>query len=284
MRIIGGASMKADLYRLSSFPKGDIGGNPAGVVLDADLLSDAEMQEIATEVNYSETAFVSNSTVADFKVRFFTPVNEVDLCGHATIATFNLLRDLNIIEVGHYTQETKAGILQLDVQAEFVYMQQKDPYFSKILAPEDIKNCFHNDGYINEAFPIIIVSTGIREIFLPIQSVALLNQLSPDLNEIIRVSKQYNVIGIHAFSLSDKDYFACGRNFAPLVGIDEESATGTSNGALSCYLNKYVDGKQFQFVLGQGESMNLPSVIHGKLEKTKDDRLEVWVGGTARII
>ena len=108
--------MELTVYRLSSFPKEDHGGNEAGVVLDADLLKDKEMLKIAKEVGYSETAFVSKSNVADFKVRFFTPANEVSLCGHATIATFNLLRDKELINPGIYTQETKAGILKLDVK------------------------------------------------------------------------------------------------------------------------------------------------------------------------
>ena len=105
--------MDLTVYKLSSFPKEGHGGNEAGVVLDADSLKDKEMLKIAKEVGFSETAFVSNSNVADFKVRFFTPVNEVSLCGHATIATFNLLRDKEIISPGIYTQETKAGILKL---------------------------------------------------------------------------------------------------------------------------------------------------------------------------
>ena len=84
--------MNKKIYRISALKYNNMGGNPAGVVLDADLLSESDMPTIAKEVGYSETAFIMKSLNADFKVRFFTPVAEVDLCGHATIASFNLLK------------------------------------------------------------------------------------------------------------------------------------------------------------------------------------------------
>jgi PhzF family phenazine biosynthesis protein len=96
---------------LSSFAKTKRGGNPAGVCLFADALSDAAMRRIAKGVGFSETAFVKPSNRADFKVQFFTPEGEVDLCGHATIATYILLAERGLVKRGKYTQETKAGIL-----------------------------------------------------------------------------------------------------------------------------------------------------------------------------
>jgi len=99
--------MANHIYRVTAFSDSAHGGNLAGVVLDADSLSEEQMLKIAKEVGYSETAFVMKSTKADFKVRFFTPTDEVDLCGHATIATFNLLRDLGAITVGDYTKKQR---------------------------------------------------------------------------------------------------------------------------------------------------------------------------------
>lgn len=80
--------MKIKVYKLNSFAKAKEGGNAAGVVLNADSLSEKEMAKIAAVLGFSETAFVLQSNVADFKLRFFTPNEEVDLCGHATIASF----------------------------------------------------------------------------------------------------------------------------------------------------------------------------------------------------
>lgn len=270
------------LYKLTAFPKSEPGGNKAGVYLEADNLTEVEMKQIAKEVGYSETAFVLKSNKADFKVRFFTPSIEVDLCGHATIATFNLLRDLGVIQTGTYTQETKAGILTLEIKKNEVYMEQVLPEYHEELSYSDISTCFSNSHYTNDELPIQIVSTGIKEIFLPVKDVETLNKLDPNFEEIIEVSIRHNVIGIHAFSLAE-DCDAYGRNFAPVVGIKEESATGTSNGALGSYLHKYVD-KKHKYVLRQGYAMNLPSEIITKLESKDNIIKKVWVGGSAKVI
>ncbi len=266
-------------YRLSAFPKTKQGGNKAGVVLDAECLNDADMQRIAAEVGYSETAFVTTSAKADVKVRFFTPRQEVDLCGHATIATFNLMRDLKRLAPGRYTQETNAGILAIDIREDTVFMQQNRPVFGAVLNGQDVAACFRETDVIDHALPIQLVSTGLYEIFVPIRDVDTLHRLTPDLDAIGRLTKAHGAIGVHAFAL-DTEVAAYGRNFAPLVGIDEESATGTSNGALACYLHQY-QPPQTQYVLRQGYSMNQPSEIIVNLSIEANQITAVWVGGSA---
>lgn len=266
------------LYQLSAFPKTADGGNKAGVCLNADHLTDLEMQAIAKKLNYSETAFVSTSKLADFKVRFFTPTNEVDLCGHATIATFNLLRQIGLITSGVYSQETKAGILKLDVLDDIVYMQQPRPIYDRFLPRQAIKACFEDI----EFHPVLkpqIVSTGMRELFLPVNNKKALNQLVALTAAMIKFSEDHHLIGIHAFCLDDEvDVY--GRNFAPILGIPEESATGTSNGALACYLYNHGHPKQ-RYVMRQGYTMNQPSEILVKLKTDGELIEEVWVGGSA---
>lgn len=92
--------MKVNVYQLNSFAKTNEGGNPAGVVLDADSLSEKQMGKIAAILGFSETAFVMQSGIADFRVRFFTPKEEVDLCGHATIAAFYTMSYLGLLKPG----------------------------------------------------------------------------------------------------------------------------------------------------------------------------------------
>ncbi|WP_066501985.1 PhzF family phenazine biosynthesis protein [Abyssisolibacter fermentans] len=276
--------MKNKVYRMSSFAKTIDGGNPAGVVLDADLFSDSQMKMIAKEVGYSETAFVMKSNKADFKVRFFTPVNEVDLCGHATIATFNLLRNLGVINEGCYTQETKAGVLKLKVYKDNVYMQQNKPKFYEIINREELKACFTNlNEVLHDELPIQIVSTGIKDIILPIKSLDILLNIKPNLEKIGEISKKYDVTGIHAFCLQSYNASTAHcRNFAPLYGIDEESATGTANGALACYLKHYMKDKiGNKLVFEQGYCMNMPSEIAVELVYKDDEIHEVFVGGNA---
>jgi PhzF family phenazine biosynthesis protein len=266
---------------MSAFYKNQNGGNKAGVYIDADELSVEKMQEIAKEVGYSETAFVLKSTQADFKLRFFTPNNEVDLCGHATIATFNLLRDIGLIKEGLHTQETNNGILKLDVKKDLVFMEQFKPLYAEKVKIDDLLNCFENLELNKDFYPQII-STGMREIFLGVKNTEILNLLEPNFKKISEISKIYQTIGIHAFAL-DGNYDAIGRNFAPLVGINEESATGTSNGALACYLARYHQRKN-KYIFAQGYTMNQPSEIIAKLLFDNNEISEVWVGGKAKRI
>lgn len=269
------------IYRLTAFPKNNKGGNLAGVCLHADDLTDLQMQEIAKEIGYSETAFVLKSKKADVKIRFFTPLSEVDLCGHATIATMNLLRDLKILSIGMHTQETNLGVLSIEIKKESVYMEQPLPLFSEFIVNCDLKLAFDNLEY-SAFYKPQIVSTGIREIFLPVKNISTLDHLKPNFEEIIALSKKYNVIGIHAFC-TDTEVDGYGRNFAPIVGISEESATGTSNGALACYFYQYIHKKNI-YTFRQGYSMNLPSQVHVILKTHESKITKVFVGGTAKRI
>ena len=275
--------MDVQVYKLTAFPNGKNGGNKAGVVIDANSLSDSDMQGIAKNVGYSETAFVLKSEKADFRVRYFTPLREVDICGHATIATFNLLRDKKVIKKGTYSVETRVGVLNVEVLKAEVYMEQMHPIFFETVEDFEIYDCFYEERFINKDLPIKIVSTGLREIFVPVKDVETLHKLHPRIHNIKYLSEKYNVIGVHLFAIDDK-VDAYGRNFAPAFGIDEESATGTSNGALACYLNKFYSPTKTEYVLRQGYSMDMPSEIKVTLTKHLTEILKVSVGGSARIL
>jgi PhzF family phenazine biosynthesis protein len=277
--------MRIEVNILEVFAEKVGGGNPAGVVLGAEKLSNIEMQEIAKKVGLSETAFVMKSERADFKVQFFTPNNEVDLCGHATIGTFSLLYEIGKIGVGVYTQETKAGILEVEVKEDGkVYMEQLNPKFYEIIGKEEVAKSLGIDVKdIAEELPVEIVSTGLKDILIPIKKLNILNEIKPDFKKIKEISEKYDVVGYHVFSLSnDKKSIGYCRNFAPLYEIDEESATGTSNGALASYLYKYDKLKALKNLkFNQGYSMEKPSNIYVDLEVTEDKIISVKVGGTA---
>jgi PhzF family phenazine biosynthesis protein len=276
--------MKVEVLHYTAFPKGKNGGNKAGVVLEADHLSDSEMQAIAHKVGYSETAFVMESNKADFKVRYFSPTSEVDLCGHATIATFNALRDVKKVKKKTVvTAETNVGILDIIIEKNEVYMEQLRPIFLQEVKPFEVLDCFYEEKFINPDLPIIVASTGLKEIFVPVKDVETLHKLHPKMHNIRYLCQEYDTIGIHLFALDDK-VDAYGRNFAPMVGIDEESATGTSNGALACLLSRFYKPSQTEFTLRQGYSMGMPSEISVKLEKHKQDILKVLVGGSAKTV
>ena len=141
---------------------------------------------------------------------------------------------------------------------------------------------------ISTDLPLQIVSTGLRDVFIPIKSLKELDNIQPDFEKISKISKKYKVIGYHLFTLESKfGSTAHCRNFAPLYGINEESATGTSSAALGCYLFKYgkISKKEAnRLVFEQGYSMKKPSEIVVTLKIQNDQIKEVKVGGVALVI
>lgn len=279
--------MKINVYTINAFAKTSQGGNPAGIVFDADFLSDEEMKNIAAAVGFSETAFVSHSAIADFKLRFFTPSEEVDLCGHATIGTFFTMFTLGRIKPGSYTQETKAGLLEITIEGDgFVMMEQSAPVFSEIAPKDDIAQSLGIDPtQICADLPIQVVSTGLRDVIVPVQNKVILNSLHPDMQKIEQISRRFDTIGYHVFCLepsADNTVFC--RNFAPLYGIPEEAATGTSNGALACYLYQYgklSKAQEVNMIFNQGDAMERPSEIRVSLSIRENEISAVRVGGRA---
>jgi trans-2,3-dihydro-3-hydroxyanthranilate isomerase len=296
--------MKKVIYQVDAFSDVPFGGNPAGVVPDAKGLNENQMLNIAREMNLSETAFISHlqNNEADYEVRFFTPTQEVDLCGHATIASFFALASKGIISgednVKIIKQKTKAGILPVelyfkDSKIDSVMMTQAKPKF--VFDVEDISELASIMG-INvadigiEGYALIpqAVSTGLTDIMLPVKSLSALKSINPNYARLTDYSNNLNIIGVHAFTLEAEDEtstLAC-RNFGPAAGIDEEAATGTSNGALGAYLTKNNVLKfedNITIICEQGYYMNRPSKIIVRLEGTKDD-LTVKVGGKAIIV
>ena len=279
--------MKVKVYKLNSFAKTKEGGNAAGVVIDADSLSEKEMGKIAAILGFSETAFLLPSDAADFRVRFFTPKNEVDLCGHATIAAFHTMAHLGLLKPDKYKQETKAGILGIEIKEDHsVMMNQPVPVFSEIIEKDEIADSLNIDtSQMLGDLPVQIVSTGLRDIMIPVKSIEILNEMMPDMEKIKSISQKYNAVGYHVFALESlHGANANCRNFAPLYEIPEESATGTSNGALGCYLYHYGkinSGQESNIVFEQGYSMKKPSEILVSLSVKENKIQEVRVGGSA---
>ena len=208
------------------------------------------------------------------------------MCGHATIAAFSLLKKQGLLEDGNYFLSTKAGEIDINVENESVFMTQNLPEFYDEIPKEEILPCFGlKESDLIENLPVQIVSTGLRDILLPVRSLDVLFNLRPDFFKISSVSKKYNTVGVHVFTEQTKyGGTAHCRNFAPLYDIDEEAATGTSNGALACYLyryNKITRAQANKLVFEQGYSMNRPSEIKVCLGFFDGKINRVCVGGTA---
>jgi PhzF family phenazine biosynthesis protein len=277
------------LYEVHAFTANGEGGNPAGVLLNADDLNEAQMQAIAANVGFSETAFVKTvaesedvDQKADYELRFFTPGKEVNLCGHATIATWSLMREKGRIVAGDYTQKTRAGLLGVAVMdSGLVFMEQNEAeLFEEIPTSVVAPLLGLEEDEFHATLRPRIVSTGMRDLIVPLRDKRSLLRAQPDRDAIITFSDQHTISGLHVFSLCpDGGSVADARNFAPADDIDEESATGTSNGALLCYLrqNGQLPRREI-YRINQGENMGL-SFVFGKFVDNV-----VWIGGEAKVI
>lgn len=288
--------MQINIFQVDAFTEKSFKGNPAGVVPDARDLNEDQMQNIAKEMNLSETAFVIPINEELFQVRFFTPICEVDLCGHATIATFFLLAKKGYIKsirngIKTVYQKTKAGKLAVKLSyvnglIDRVFMEQVLPKdLGRLLDMDKLVQALGIDkddiGIDGEFVDPEIISTGLPDIILAINKKEVLDNLEIDMDLLSNLSQDNNAVGLHAFYLAEKNSdIVYTRNFAPLFGINEEAATGTSNGALMYFLKKNGFTKKKEILVYQGESMDRISEIYCSI----DDNKQVYVGGKAKIM
>ncbi len=277
-----------EYYVVDAFTEQPGGGNAAGVVLLGEgRFPDAQiMQEIAAELRFSETAFVQQNAPCEFSTRYFTPVGEVELCGHATIAAFGLMLQLGILSQGEKClNHTLAGDLQI-VAGNPVMMQMAMP---RRIATLSEKLLLERIGDIFDIIPEQIshspeiITTGLPDIILPLCNLETLQSLQPDMAALSQLSEELHVVGVHAFAMDEGDYTAHVRNFAPRYGIEEESATGTSNAALTyhLWLRRQIKAPAECHFL-QGETMGKPSVITTLLT-AEDGECEIFVGGSCHV-
>lgn len=267
-------------YIVDAFTDQPFGGNPAGVVLlkgDA-FPSEALMLQVAAELRYSETAFVLRLSPTEYRVRYFTPKAEVELCGHATIATFSLLYQMQSAE-GECLCHTLAGSLRIEV-GEKVMMQMAAP--SIVATVENTDEIYSALGVTDyqPTLPVQIAYSGLPDIMIPISDVATLNGLQLDMEAVAAITQKRKAVSFHVFAFGNDGYTAHVRDFAPLYDIPEESATGTANAALTHYL--VINGAippHGDFAFLQGEAMGRPSVVATRIADGN-----IYVGGTAYVL
>lgn len=275
-------------FIVDAFTDRPFGGNPAGVVLlgDAPFPSEGLMLQVAAELRYSETAFVRRLSAAEYHVRYFTPAAEVELCGHATVATFALLHRLGLAD-GRCLCHTLAGDLAVEA-GERVMMQMARPRIVETIADteEIYKALGLNFSIVNSQLsvldlPVQVAYAGLNDIMIPLPDVSTLNALQPDMEAVAAITKSHATTSFHVFAIAKDGYTAHVRDFGPLYGIPEESATGTANAALTHYLA--VNGvipQQGDFAFLQGEAMGRPSVVATRIAPDGT----VYVGGTAAVV
>jgi PhzF family phenazine biosynthesis protein len=288
------------IYQIDAFTKERFSGNPAGVVVNADGLTEIQMQQIAKELNNSETAFLfsPDDHDSDGLIRYFTPKSEVPICGHATIAAMYAKAIEYNLDSCILRYKTKVGTLPFEIIKEngdyqVIMTQGKfelSPTFDATTILQILSALGLDYDDTDERCPVQIASTGHSKVMIGIKSREKLNDLNPNYNSLTELSKQINCNGyfVFTFDSDDDNILTHGRMFAPAIGINEDPVTGNANGPLGGYLiqHKIVDFKDnlFEFNGKQGEKIERPGIINVSVGIENDLPSLIKIKGNATIV
>lgn len=276
------------VYIVDAFTSEPLAGNAAGVVPDAEGLSAEQMRKVARELAVSETAFVLPSEPADRRLRYFSPTQEVDLCGHATVATHAYLAAEGVVDAETHTVETNAGVLDVEVDEGTVWTAQPSPRVDRTEADFDrLADALGVDSAalaaVGDDLPPAVASTGLPFLVVGVDFLESLGTADPDFGAIERLASDHDAAGVYAFTFDtlEADSTLHARCFVPGLGIDEDPVTGTASGACGAYL-RYVDAfgslpDEMRFE--QGHFVDRPGVVRVQVEAAGDDATSVRVGG-----
>jgi trans-2,3-dihydro-3-hydroxyanthranilate isomerase len=288
-------------YQADVFASQPFGGNPVAVFPDAEGLTDDQLQQIAREMNLSETVFVFPPTdpSAVARLRIFTPTQEIPFAGHPVLGTFFVLASLGRIPftnpVTHLIQECNIGLFAVELHSEgdrvvrVVMAQPRPEFLGPITETEDLYTVAGALGLskfvIAEAkWPIEVVSTGLPVMIVPVRTLTAVRSIRPDASAISDVCRRFGANGILVFTTVTVEPFATvhTRMFAPSIGILEDPATGSASGALGSYLvqNGVVEvAPRTEIIVEQGYEIERPSRILVQVESDDDIIQSVRVGG-----
>ena len=287
--------MKAiQVYHYDAFSRKPNKGNPAGVVLHGESLTEEEMQEIARQLGFNETAFPVPSDIADLRIRYFTPGHEVNLCGHATMATMYALYTKGLLaDKTDFTIETKAGVLPIQIHTDndhdiAITMKQASPQFQEFAGSREA--LAHSIGVqasdICDDLPILYGSTGIWTLLVPIKGLAAFANMKPNNREFPAILKEMPKASVHPFCLETYDVKAHmhARHFSsPYSGTVEDAVTGTASGVMGAYYATYINrdfDDSLQLIVEQGHEIEKDGRVMVKVSKQKDS-LDVEISGNA---
>ncbi len=280
--------MTVEVMIINGFSVDETGGNPAGVVFNADNLTKEVKQLIATKAGFPETAFVSSSTIADYKLDFFTPTKQIPHCGHATIATFSYLKKKGIIASDLSSKETIDGVRKIIFRNGLAFMEQTAPVM--VVPNESMEDIFLSlrirKNNIKPGINPTIVNTGNSFLVVPLSNEVELKAIEYDEELVYRISEKYDLIGFYVYATpANTGFDATSRMFGPFYGIDEESATGMAAGPLATYLYEVEKINKLQFLIEQGRFMKTPSPsrIHVNLEVKEGQIAGLFAGGDSYI-
>ena len=266
-------------------------GNQLAVFTGIGDLSDVQMQQIAKEMNYSETTFITSTEMQEegYNVRIFTPEQELPFAGHPTLGTAYILQQ-EIIKKKVKTINLNLKVGQIPVtlyyennSIDLLWMKQKYPTFHQKFTPETIASILNLDlDEIDSRFPIQEVFTGVPFIIVPLNNHSALKQVKVNKDKYYELvnSTQAKAILVFCPETYNPDNDLSVRMFADYMGVPEDPATGSANGCLAGYLVEYsyFGEEPINLRVEQGYEIGRPSLLLLKAHK-KDNIIEVEVGG-----
>ena len=271
--------------QIDAFTSEVFGGNSAAVIYQDDLPGKL-MQQIAKEMNLSETAFISMSDKADYNLRWFTPTIEVELCGHATIASLHYLAENGFVNNDSaVTFETLSGILDCRIEDENYCMKlpiQKFRVFNH--ESKDIMVALGlKQSDLDTTYPLLLQKNG--NLFIYIKSIEALKKLNPDFTRLLKLSSEnrgFTEFTVFTMETLDQGNHAHLRFFAPFYGIDEDPVTGSANGPLLLVLKKLglieADTENKKYIFEQGDFLGRKGRVTVTYSAAKN---ELMISGNA---
>ena len=278
-------------YIVDVFAEKKYTGNQLAVFTDIGSLSDEEMQEIAKEMNYSETTFIVSEDAKDggYDVRIFTPKEELPFAGHPTLGTAYVLQQEIIQQlVKTVVLNLKIGQITVtlhysDKDVDWLWMQQKPPTFNHVFTVEAIAQVLNLQlDEIDSRFPIQEVSTGVPFIIVPLKTQAALKRIKVNKDRYFELISNTQAKAILVFcpeTYNPANNLSV-RVFADYLGVPEDPATGSANGCLAGYLVEYLyfGEAQIDLRVEQGYEIGRPSLLLLKAQRNQAE-IEVFVGG-----
>jgi trans-2,3-dihydro-3-hydroxyanthranilate isomerase len=287
---------RLNFYIVDVFAREKYAGNQLAVFVEAGGISDEEMQQIALEMNYSETTFILDSQEKDggYDVRIFTPKREIPFAGHPTLGTAYVLMEAVVRQKQDaIALNLKVGQIPVTRQPDgalgaVYWMQQQAPTFGQKLdgaALAKVLNLTAED--LDSRFPIQEVSTGIPFLIVPLKTHAALKRARVNRDNYFQLIEATQAKDILIFCpetySSDNDLSV--RVFADYEGIPEDPATGSANGCLAGYLVRYsyYNRQSIDLRVEQGYEIGRPSLLLLRAQQ-QGEAIAVSVGGTVVMV
>ncbi|MGD8329637.1 MAG: PhzF family phenazine biosynthesis protein [Acidobacteriota bacterium] len=249
------------LYQVDAFTDEPFKGNPAGVCVLDGARGDAWMQALASEMNLSETAFVEPGD-GPYRLRWFTPSTEVDLCGHATLASAHILWETGLVKgTDSIAFDTRSGVLSANRAGDWIELDFP-------ATPEEETPCNIDLDRGLGATPIYVGKSKF-DFLVELPSEQVLRDLKPDFIVLERAKSRGIIVTAHA---AEDGYDFVSRFFAPQCGVDEDPVTGSSHCCLAPYWSKR---------LGKDEMVAYQASARGGTVRVRVDGSRVVLGGQA---